>query len=406
MKDYAEELLQHERSTIQVKPDDTVIITPHLQQLPNEILAHIIHYVPEPEHPYGPDRRIACEQLDLCECTLVNKQFYAIAYPLLWREPVLDRDPTQLQRMIDYLATTKEPPMGHYVRTLDLDNITCNDTELLRLMTHIPHLETLSLGNGNDDHLPPITSTSLQHLPHHCSHLTSLTLRRIHLSEATICAIGQHCHQLMELVFSITTGLQDDFLSALSNCPLKRIRICQTDERILTEKLVTDMTRFQDLTELNLSIFEPSGLIMKIANKKNNTEGVPCWPRLKVLKLRCCDDIDDATFICFIKTHPHLQLLRLVGANLTNASLDAMAVSLRGLRKIWFTRVHGITAGGVRRWIQNCQGLAFVMFRHCHQIVKRDILETCKDEPRGCLILKEQDIFKIRHDQETGNVHG
>ncbi|ORZ07455.1 hypothetical protein BCR42DRAFT_426288 [Absidia repens] len=409
MKDYAEELLQHERSTIQVKPDGTVIITPHPQQLPNEILARIIHYVLEPEPgTYRPDSRRVCEQLDLCTCTLVNKQFYAVAYPLLWREPVLKFNLTQLQRMIDYLAT-KESPMEHYVRKLDLDNITCNDTELLRLMTHIPHLETLSIANRNDEHFPPMTSRSLQHLPHHCSHLTSLTLSHIHLSKATICAIGQHCHQLTELVFSITTGLQDDFLSALSNCPLQRIRICRTDESILTEKLVMDMTRFQDLTELDLSILEPSGLIMKIANnlqQKNKTAVVPCWPRLKVLKLECCDDIDDATFICFIKTHPHLEFLRLDGANLTNASLDAMAVSLRGLRKVLFNRVNGISAGGVRRWIQNCQGLAFVMFRHCNQIVKRDVLETCKDLPRGSLILKKHDIFKIRHAQETGNVHG
>ncbi|ORZ07449.1 hypothetical protein BCR42DRAFT_426269 [Absidia repens] len=329
MKRYAEELLQHERSTIQVKPDGTVIITPHLHQLPNEILARIIHYVLEPEPGLDePDSRQMDQQLDLCTCTLVNKQFYAIAYPLLWREP--------LQRMMDYLATKEEPPMGHYVRTLDVDNITCTDTELLHL--------------------------------------------------------------------------QDDFLSALSNCPLKKIRMCHIGESILTEKLVMDMTRFQDLTDLNLTIYEPSGLIMTIANnlqQKNKTAVDPCWLRLQVLNLECCDDIDDATFICFIKTHPDLQVLRLDNANLTNASLDAMAVSLHGcLRKVLFNKVHGISAGGVRRWIQNCQGLVFVKFRHCHQIVKRDVLETCKVEPRGYLILKEHDILKIRHAQETGNVHG
>ncbi|ORZ07457.1 hypothetical protein BCR42DRAFT_426297 [Absidia repens] len=409
MKRYAEELLQHERSTIQVKPDGTVIITPHLQQLPNEILARIIHYILEPEPGMSqPDSRGVCDQLDLCECTLVNKQFYAIAYPLLWREPVLEFDPTQLQRINDYLAT-KEPPMGHYVRKLSLDNHACNDTELLLLMRHIPHLETLSIENSPDDHLPPMTSRSLQHLPHHCSHLTSLTLSRIHLSEAAIRAIGEHCHQLTDLIFNIITDLKDDFLSALSNCPLKKIRICHIGERILTEKLVMDMTRFQDLAELNLTIYEPSGLIMTIANNlqpKNKTAVDPCWPRLQVLNLECCDDIDDATFICFIKTHPHLEFLRLDGANLTNASLDAMAVSLRGLRRVMLNNVSGISSGGVRRWIQNCQGLVFVEFRQCDQIVGRDVLETYNDEPRGFLDLNEDDIFKIRRAQGTGNVHG
>ncbi|ORZ07453.1 hypothetical protein BCR42DRAFT_397356 [Absidia repens] len=408
MKRYAEELLQHERSTIQVKPDDTVIITPHLPQLPNEILARIMHYVLKPgPGMYGRDNRQIDQQLDLCTCTLVNKQFYAIAYPLLWREPVLELGRTQLQRINDSLATKEAPPVGHYVRNLRLDNQICNDTELLRLMPHIPHLETLSIENDTDNYLPLMTSTSLQQLPHHCPHLTSLTLWRIDLSEAALRAIGHHCHQLTDIDFNLITDLQDDFLSALSHCPLKTIRLCHMGERILlTETLVLEMTK-KDLTELHLTIYEPSGLIMKIANKHNKTTVVPCWPRLQVLNLECCDGIDDATFIAFIKTHPDLQVLRLDGANLTNASLDAMAVSLRGLHSVMFNNVNGISSGGVRRWIQNCPRLVFVEFQQCDQIVGRDVLlETDNDVLRGFLKLKKHDIFKIHRAQGTGNAHG
>ncbi|ORZ07471.1 hypothetical protein BCR42DRAFT_495998 [Absidia repens] len=215
--------LQHERSNIQVKPDDTVIITLHLHNsrmkswhtLSITFLSLNIRQIDQ--------------QLDLCTCILVNKQFYAVAYPLLWREPVLSSDLTQLQRMIDYLHLDRETGDG-YDKISRLDRV-----ETLDLRTFRPY-------HGNRQ---------------------------------------------------------------------------QTQQ----------------------------------------DSGVPCWPRLQVLNLNCCDDIDDATFICFINTHPHLQELRLEGANLTNASLDAMAVSLRGcLRKVWFIRVHGISAGGVRRWIQTAKG--------------------------------------------------
>ncbi|CAO3593638.1 unnamed protein product [Absidia cylindrospora] len=402
MKRYAEELLQHERSTIKVKSDGTVIITPHPRQLPNEILEHIINYLLEEtdSNMHRPDSRQMDQQLDLCTCTLVNKQFYAIAHPLLWREPVFEFDPTQLQRMLDCLATatTKQPP-GHHIKRLELDFITCTDTELLLLMTHIPHLETLSLANpnGTDTYLP-ITSTSLQHLPRYCSKLTSLSLSHIRLSEATIRAVGQHCHQLTKLELYCVVGLRDDFLSALSNCPLKKIRYCHVGERILTEKLVMDMTRFQDLTELNLTIFEPSSVIMTIAN---NTTAP--WPRLKILNLGQCDAIDDATFICFIKSHPHLQVIRLDGATLTDASLDAMAVSLRDLRRLILIKVNSISSGGVRRWIHNsCQRLVSAKFQDCDQIVARDVLETYNDHV-GFLNLNEHDIAKIRSAQGNGN---
>lgn len=53
MKRYAEEILQHERRTIQVNPDGTVIIIPHPRQLPNEILARIIDHVNETLQRYS-----------------------------------------------------------------------------------------------------------------------------------------------------------------------------------------------------------------------------------------------------------------------------------------------------------------------------------------------------------------
>lgn len=148
----ADQLVQHEQHT------------PHLGQLPNEILSRI-----------------------------VDNAFYAIVNRLLWSEPVL----TNLQRFLDCLAAT-EQPLGHYVRNLHLDNTVCTDHQLLLLMPHIQHLETLSI--ENDYHAtaspPLITNTSLQHL----SQLTSLSFYFVHLSEPTVRGFGQHCRQLCELI--------------------------------------------------------------------------------------------------------------------------------------------------------------------------------------------------------------
>ncbi|ORY95186.1 hypothetical protein BCR42DRAFT_430637 [Absidia repens] len=110
---------------------------------------------------------------------------------------------------------------------------------------------------------------------------------------------------------------------------------------------------------------------MTISNNKITT-GVP-WPHLKYLSLDLCYDIDDATLICFIKAHPHLQEIRLKEARaLTDASLAAMA------------------------WIQNCQRLKRVQFRQCRQIKATDILETLDDDNSDYLCLDEHDIAKIR----------
>ncbi|ORZ07390.1 hypothetical protein BCR42DRAFT_426175 [Absidia repens] len=380
VKSYIKEILQHEQRTIEMKPDGTVIITPHLRQLPNEILAHIINHVLEVVPRYAFDNRRFAQQQNLYACTLVNKQFHSIANPLLWQEPVMGFDPTRdLHRLLDCLAVTQQP-LGCYVRRLKLKNNFCTDATLLLLMSHLRRLETLSIENtAMFTDCAPITSISLQHLPRYCSQLTSLNLVNIILSDATIRAIGQHCRRLDEFAVHSSVGLCDDVFSALSNCPLKRLDLSYDYTKgTLTEKMVMDMTHFQDLTDLCLSLFEPSSLIMTLANnlQHNNTTTTIPWRHLKTIKLDLCDDIDDATFICFVKAHPHLQAIRLKQATLTDASLDAIAMSLRDLRQLTLVRVHGISSYGVRRLIQSCQGLVLVQFLKCKKIVATDFLGT------------------------------
>ncbi|ORZ07333.1 hypothetical protein BCR42DRAFT_495918 [Absidia repens] len=353
---YAEEIVHHERSTIQVKPDGTVVITPHPRQLPNEILACIIDHVAEPLDPYDPvcHRPWFEEQNDLYTCTLVNKQFYSVANHLLWQEPKLKVGRRHMQRLLDCLAAT-EQPMGQSIRRLVLRNTTCDDYKLLLLMPHIPHLESLSIENVDfTDEVSPITSRCLEHLPPHCPRLTSIELNNIQMMSDTCHEIVQYCHHLTEI--TVYCGYE----------------------------LMTFANDFQ-------------------RNIKKRDSTMVLWPHLKKLRLEDALDIDSATFIYFIETHPHLQLIHLGGALLTDASLDAMTVFLPNLRKLYLSDASELSSGGVRRFIQNCQELVRVELRQCEFVIS-DLLET-HDDDGDHLYLNENDIAKIRGAQKTGNVH-
>ncbi|ORZ11600.1 hypothetical protein BCR42DRAFT_454088 [Absidia repens] len=409
-KRYAAKILHNERSTIQGKPGSTVIITPHPpRQLPNDILARIISHVGvEPQrHPHLTNfGRQPSHRRDLYTCTLVNKQFYAIVNPLLWQDPALNLNLAHIARLLKCLTAT-ERPLGQHIKRLLLRDGFCTDDQFLRLMTHMRHLETFELVHVDaayTNNTTPISNTSLQQLPRYCSQLTSLSLFNIDLSEATVRAIGQHCRQLNEfLLYPSGDPPNDDWLSGLSSCPLKRLCLSNsTGGWMLTEQMVMDMTGFQDLTYLRLSLFGLSSRIMTLAN--NTTTTIP-WPHLETLDLDHCDETDDATFIRFISTHPQLRFISLEATALTDASLDALAMLRRDLREFVLIKVKGISSGGVRRLIQNCQGLVLAQFRECDQLVPSDVCETLDNNFGNALYLYENEIAKIRGLKETENVH-
>ncbi|ORZ07320.1 hypothetical protein BCR42DRAFT_455998 [Absidia repens] len=216
---YAENILRDE----QVKPNGTVTITPHFRQLPNEILL-------------ADDRYARGRQRNIYTWTLVSKQFYAIANPLLWIEPVLNIvDPSinvrrRMQQLLDGLAVTQQP-LGDYVRTLVLSNSFCSDTDLLRLMPYIRHQHT--------------------RLSTHCPHLTSLTLSNIFLSDATFRALGQHCHQLNDLTLKAARSM--GYMFVLFPIVLWKKSTSQMVIRGCFLQHGNDVASFQGLTHLTLN---------------------------------------------------------------------------------------------------------------------------------------------------------
>ncbi|ORZ07323.1 hypothetical protein BCR42DRAFT_495914 [Absidia repens] len=353
---YAEEIVHHERSTIQVKPDGTVSIIPHPRQLPNEILACIIDYVAEPAHPHGCkfNSRELAQQIDLYTCTLVNKQFNSVANRVLWQEPILDIGPVHMQQLLDCLAAT-EQPMGQYIRRLVLLDNTCDSSRLLRPVTHRSDLQGFFIGNEDfSNEVSPIASGSLEHLPRRCPRLFTPEPNYYQTLGDISCAIAHYCHHLTELYVA-----------------------CGYD-------IVTSANIFQ-------------------RNIKKMDSTMVLWPHLKILRLSHAFDIDSTSFIYFIERHPHLELIYLVGAHLMDASLDAMTVFLPNLCKLFLDDASEISPGGMHRLIQHCQKLMLVEFGRC-KFVASDHLEMHNDHWHR-LILKENNITKIRDALGTGNVH-
>ncbi|ORZ06216.1 hypothetical protein BCR42DRAFT_173354 [Absidia repens] len=407
-------------------------ITSPSRHLPDEILSRIIYQVTsnqQDDSHQSKDRQVE-EQQDLYHCTLINKQFYAIANPLLWEAPVLYMDPKRLHQLLDCLARSTEQqqqqqkPLGHFIRTLVLYNTFCTDTQLLQLMPLIPHVTMLSIQNdryamGELDALPMITNTSLQHLPFYCSQLTSLDLSFIHLSTATVHALGHHCHQLGDLVLFFDTKPPEGLFSTLGHCPLETLRITGNGQTHcgLTVTMAMDMiARFQHLTSLELTHIDPFNLIMKLAQNNNNnindgenkttrTCAVP-WPHLKTLDIEPCYELDDATFIAFINTHPHLQQIHVMAPHLTDASLDAMAAHLGDLRDVYFSGMDEISMDGVCRLVRHCPRLVSMRFRSCEQMVACACLLVVDGGANEgfSLDLGEKEFVKIRSAQgEAGH---
>ncbi|ORZ07328.1 hypothetical protein BCR42DRAFT_426069 [Absidia repens] len=358
MERYDEEMIHHERSTIQVISDDTVTNLPHLRRLPNEILECIIDHAAGLLIPHNSvchnGRWFGFEQQRaLYTCTLVNKQFHSVANRVLWQEPTLYVSRTHMQQLLDCLGAT-EKPLGQYIRRLVLLDTSCADSQYLRPMGQISDLEAFL--NGTEDFttkVSPLTSSSnLEYLPRRCPRLFTPEPNNNQTLGDTGRAIAHYCHHLTEL--SVTCGYD----------------------------IMTSANLFQ----------------------RNNIKKMVLWPHLEILRLDHAFDIDSTTFIDFIKSHPHLELIRLRDAHLTDASLDALTVFLPHLRQLLLDNASEFSSGALLRLIQHCQKLVLVELLKC-KFMMTDLLETLDNDVHE-VSLKENDIANIRRAQKTGkNVH-
>ncbi|ORZ07199.1 hypothetical protein BCR42DRAFT_456172 [Absidia repens] len=361
--------------------------TSHRPQLPTEIIVQVLQYVTQIH--------------DLYTCSLVNKQFFAISSPLLWKSPKLNNKGI-LRHFIACLTMADQPQLqeslsiGRYIRTLDLDDWFWTDTEFLQLLPHVPYLEELKIIYKRC-RKRTITNASLQYLPRLCPRLTSLSITRRTLSHHTIFQLGHHCRQLKHLALYLCGDLPPDTLILLKDCPLESLLISFVNRNDpLNHRIVADLPIFDRLTHLVLwntsvdlvnSLFPPppssspsasSSLLpaqaLPTTTTPNNStststststsisisisdsiaksnRAVRSWPHLAKLLLRSCQHLTDATFIPFIQAHPCLQEIDLHDAEFTDASLEVMAEALPQLARLNLAYNRQISGLGMRRFL-------------------------------------------------------
>lgn len=91
----------------------------------------------------------------------------------------------------------------------------------------------------------------------------------------------------------------------------------------------------------------------------------PAWPHLQDIWLHDCPNITDTQTIAFIKTHPNLLSLTLIGGHLTDATLDAITTHLPQIQSIGLIFNVEITERGVRRLAQRCRELKEIRLFGC-----------------------------------------
>ncbi|ORZ11603.1 hypothetical protein BCR42DRAFT_494096, partial [Absidia repens] len=367
------------------------LITTHHRELPTEIVIQIVDYI--------------SQRKDLKTCTLVNKQFYAIAIRFLWRSPRF-KSKAFVKSFVDYLTNSQKqqqqdlPAVGRHIKTLSLEYRFWTDSSVLRLLPQVPNLEDLSLCSRKDR----VSLRPLQSIPRHCPHLTSLFISGRRISESVIIALGQHCRQLGQLSLIFCDGIPPNTLELLASCPLESLTISFVPfgDHSNQHQLVVDLARYHrhQLTHLDLlyhSNFMVEALFTTCYNYQTVAEGddndndndngntssnypatitppIMHWPRLTKLHLQNCQNVDDSIFIPFIKSNPQLQNLDFTKLNITDTALDVMATSLPLLIHLSLKDCDHISGAGARRFIVNSSDcLLVVRLSNCPLIAAEDL---------------------------------
>ncbi|ORZ07198.1 hypothetical protein BCR42DRAFT_426512 [Absidia repens] len=382
IKRYAHEILDHGRSTVEVKPGGAILITPHPRDLPAEIVSMILKHI--------------TNQPDLYSLTLVNKHFHSLVNPLLWKDPkILHRKALRL--FLSCLADAHHPTPGRLVEHLEIRGDYWTDTKLSLLLPHIRHLKEVLVEPNTR-----ITHTSFNHVPRHCPQLTKIFLGdEKAITDQTIARIPQHCHQLKTLRLVACPRLSDDtFLALGDQCALTSFLFDFSDASFWTEPMIHAVRRWS-LVQLVLNTIPAFFAKLLLMPLNNNSQQLPqstsfAWPKLQRLQLGDCTEIDDTTLVPFLQTHPRLMILDLRGGSLlTDESIDTMAASLRFLTTLLLDHNHFITSAAIRRLVCRCPRLATLSLHECSRIAVGDFPEN-EIHTETSLIIRAKGLETIR----------
>ncbi|ORZ07180.1 hypothetical protein BCR42DRAFT_426468 [Absidia repens] len=367
----------------------------NLGHLPAEIVSAILHHVVEK---------------DYYACSLINRSFYKATNPLLWQAPTL-RNGSKAQLFMKCLVEAQQQQQQHHhvgkhIRRLT-SNVPWTDTDLLQLiLPHMSHLEHLALETAKN-----ISDISMEPIAQHCPHLITLHLNGSLITQQTMNALGQHCHQLTNLILDYAPHLSPNTLTPLVHrCPLRKVLLsayAATGGTWMTvDETVKDLLCFRGLT--SLTILGSSPEVLKSVLLQQQQQQVS-WPELTVLNLDDGSrDVGDSDFIPFLQIHPGLTELSLTRCELTSATVMAMAAHLPNLSLVDVSQngYQSLSTTSVRHMVRQCPLLTSLDLSDSGlEINDFPELEMLWDHPAYLytLKLKQDAIERIRSAPGHGN---
>ncbi|CAO3601057.1 unnamed protein product [Absidia cylindrospora] len=384
---YAHEILDHGRSTVQVKPGGAILITPHPCDLPSEIVSMIVQHI-----SYQGDRY---------SLSLVNKQFHSIVNPLLWKSPTLFHRKAERLFLSGLLAHVQADPTtspGRHIEKLLLMGEYWTDTKFSLLLPHIRHVKDLAIHAKTR-----ITHASVIHVPRHCPQLTHVFLcEEKTISEQAVLRLAQHCPQLCSLKLILCPRLSDDVFIALGQrCPLlEEFSVMFMDPTASwTQGIIQAIRQWPKIKTLEIHAI-PSGLVPELLS----TSASLAWPQLQSLSIGDCSDVTNTTtWWPFFQSHPHLSKLQIdhcgdhllmfedddADNNMDYISVNIMAAALPCLSELNLRYHYSITSQSLWRLIVQCPRLSLLSTYHCH-------LVSAADFP--CAAAPIQDLVEVKAD--------
>ncbi|CAO3588940.1 unnamed protein product [Absidia cylindrospora] len=215
----------------------------------------------------------------------------------------------------------------------------------------------------------------------------------------TMDALGQHCHQLTEIILNGCTGLGPDTFSALTRCPLQHLAMYYLGPGLATAKPVMDFTlagNFDELTHLTLydDQDDNNNFIHRLLSSAK------AWPRMTSLTISSYRPHGHVPgLVPFLQSHPGTKNLDLKNGRYDDALLNAIADTVPQLTHVILARSENITHRSVRRLVQQCPVLRSVTLTGC-QISAASFPEATN---KSCRSQLGQDTM-VRHlDEEATN---
>ncbi|CAO3601247.1 unnamed protein product [Absidia cylindrospora] len=407
-RQHAHSILDYSRNTLEIQPDGTIIIKPHYRHLPFELITLIVGHV--------------TEQQDLCQCTRVNKDFYAVASPRLWKAPKIDNN-LMKERLLSCLfnnmsfTTTAAaqdlhhtPTLGHYIRTLTLSGNYWMDADLLLLLPYIRNLQHFFITSN----MPSITKLSTSRLPRYCPDLVTFDVDH-HINVDTLQALGQHCHaSLKYIAFRSCPRITFDLFRYIAPCRRIEQFILHFIDGIygpMTVRMAQVIAQWKSLRHLEISQLRGLAInrlfTVAAAAALNSTP----WPLLTDLDLDECDELGDDILIPFLQSHPCISHLSLPTGRFTDSALDTMATCLPDLTTLHLCNNDDITAIGVQRLVSNGLQLKKLSLEDCAKISLSDFpgFHPPNGIPSNCtgrtfdILLKRLDRLRYPPDEDDDN---